>query len=51
MIKSKKGLEGPTWKLLVLILAIVFIVATIVFWPAVAEAARSALKLMFDKYF
>lgn len=51
MIKSKKGLEGPTWKLLSMILIIVFIIALFVFWPAVAEAARSSLKFMFDKYF
>ncbi len=51
MINSKKGLEGPTWKLIGLILAIVFIIFIIVFWPAVAERAQSSLKFMFDKFF
>lgn len=51
MIDSKKGLEGPTWKLIILILGVIFVIAAIVLWPAVTEVAQSALKFMFDKFF
>ncbi len=50
-MNSKKGIEGPTWKLISIILVAVFIFFMIVFYPAVAEGAKSLVKHMFDNLF